>query len=486
MALTWGWMLALLAVLGGIGWSTYRWGLRYGQAQERSQWQQTLAEHERAWHTEHADAHEKRALAEQALAMAQQQLSERSAQVAQAQQELTALHQQVARQTALLQETQALEDRFKVLSTAIAQQQSATWLTQTAQERETHRQVLDQLLKPLQELIQKNAQSVELVQKDSVEVRLQMTQAFQRVMSQTELLNNTNTHLAQALSNNKGRGDWGELALIRVLEASGLIEGIHYETQLSERDTASGALQRPDVTIKLPNDRVLYIDAKAIFVNLERLTQIDDALSVSAMASDEAQREALLRERKEHAQALRRQIQQLSVKQYESLSNKALEFVVLYLPRESMLRVALEELPELMEEALRNRVMLAGPLNLLPLLKSVGAMWRQWEANQNALAIQAVAEDIHQKLVGFFEAFTKAEDQLEKAHQSLAQVRHTFSNRQGLLTQFKKLERLGVQSKKTLPKAMAALATVDEPDDTLGLEDADVLTPGDMALSAPL
>src|SRR4029079_16170790 len=122
--------------------------------------------------------------------------------------------------------------------------------------------------------------------------------------------------LAEALSNSKGRGDWGEMELIRLLEASGLMPGVHYEAQKVQDGL------RPDITIKLSNQRVLYVDAKTIMINLERLFNAGDS-----------EEEAL--ERKKHAAALEKEILSLSLKSYETKCKDSIDFVVLYVPRES-------------------------------------------------------------------------------------------------------------------------------------------------------
>lgn len=199
-------------------------------------------------------------------------------------------------------------------------------------------------------------------------------------------------HIITALTQSKGRGDWGELELIRLLEESGLQRGIHYEFQPVQDD-----LSRPDIQIKLPNNHIIYIDAKTLLVELEKIEQADTI--EDQLARDEA--------RRKQTQNLRAEILKLSKRAYQTKDAGSVDFVVLYVPRESMLRIPLEEDPTLMQDAFRQHVVLASPLILMGLLKTVAQGWNQAQISQRAIEVQELGRDLHRKAALFVERFEK-------------------------------------------------------------------------------
>lgn len=301
---------------------------------------------------------------------------------------------------------------------------------------------IGQLIKPLREVIEHHELRVKEVEKQHTEDTASLKMHIEMIVSETSKLVSVKNKLADALSNSKGRGDWGEMELIRLLEHSGLIDGIHYEAQKVQDGL------RPDITIKLSNQRILYVDAKTILINLERLFNAEDA--------DE---ESL--ERKKHAAALEKEILSLSLKSYESRCKESIDFVVLYVPRESMLRAALEEKPALMEQAFQKRVILASPLILMSILKTVSYGWDQAQLSQKAQEIQVLGREMHKRAANFLERFIKVGDRLEALNSQFEDTRISLTGRQGILPQLKKFETYGCKSEKSLP---ASYGLADEAD----------------------
>ncbi|WP_373531696.1 DNA recombination protein RmuC [Vampirovibrio sp.] len=333
--------------------------------------------------------------------------------------------QQQSQFEALSQKTlKALKEELEEKSNREYQQKQAL-----LDERLTH------LLKPLREVIDQNEQKVRDIEKQHIEDTTSLKTHIELIVAETGKLVGVKNKLAEALSNSKGRGDWGEMELIRLLEHSGLMAGIHYEAQKVQDGL------RPDITIKLSNQRVLYVDAKTIFVNLERLLNAED--------SDEENSE-----RKKHAAALEKEILSLSLKSYESRCKDSIDFVVLYVPRESMLRAALEERPGLMEQAFQRRVILASPLVLMSILKTVAYGWDQAQLSQKAQEIHLLGRDLHKRAATFMERFVKVGDRLEALSSQFEEARVSLTGRQGMMPQLRKFEEYGCKSEKMLPPGL--------------------------------
>lgn len=291
---------------------------------------------------------------------------------------------------------------------------------------------ISSLLKPLKELIEANDLKVKELEKQHTEDTASLKTHIEMIVGETTKLVGVKNKLAEALSNSKGRGDWGEMELIRLLEASGLIEGVHFEAQRMENGL------RPDITIRLSNQRVLYVDAKTILVNLERL-----------MGAGDSEEESL--ERKKHAAALEKEVLSLSLKSYETQCKESIDFVVLYVPRESMLRAALEEKPSLMEQAFQRRVILASPLILMSILKTVAYGWDQAQLSQKAQEIHTLGRELHKRAATFMERFMRVGDRIEALSTQFEDARISLTGRQGMLPQLKKFEEYGCKSEKLLP-----------------------------------
>jgi DNA recombination protein RmuC len=295
---------------------------------------------------------------------------------------------------------------------------------------------LTALLKPLREVIDQNEKKVREIEKQHTEDTASLKTHIEMIVAETGKLVGVKNKLAEALSNSKGRGDWGEMELIRLLEHSGLMAGIHYEAQKVQDGL------RPDITIKLSNQRVLYVDAKTILINLERLLNAEDS-------------EAENSERKKHAAALEKEILSLSLKAYETRCKESIDFVVLYVPRESMLRAALEERPALMEQAFQRRVILASPLILMSILKTVAYGWDQAQLSQKADEIHQLGKDLHKRAATFVERFLKVGDRLEALGKQFEEAKLSLDGRLGLVPQLRKFEEYGCKSEKALPPPTA-------------------------------
>ncbi len=328
-----------------------------------------------------------------------------------------------------------LRDVFKAVGqeTLSAHLKQLTEMTQlqAEQRNKSFQESFAASVKPVSEMIeayQKRIKEIETeYQQETTTLKTQITE----LIKHTQEFKKANQNLTDALSNSKGRGDWGEFQLENILHLSGLREGIDYDTQQSDRGL------RPDITVNLPNGHKLFVDAKTILIDLQRLRQTD---------SPEEQE----KHRKAHYEALLKEINSLSDKAYHRNLGSVVDFVVLYLPTESMLEEALLYNPTLSEEAFRKGVILATPIILMTLLKVVADGWRQVTLNEYAKEMEQLGKELHKRLVLFLTRFFS----LRKAFNALASgyedACKSLQGKQGVLPQLQKIEQLGYRSDKVL------------------------------------
>jgi DNA recombination protein RmuC len=304
---------------------------------------------------------------------------------------------------------------------------------------EHNREQVDGLLRPLKQQLTDFRSRVDLVHKDDTADRA----ALKTQIEQLRQLNTRITDEAQSLTRAlkgqaQARGAWGELVLERLLQSSGLRAGEDYVTQESLTN-AAGSRVRPDVILRLPDQRHLVIDSKVSLVAYEQAVN----------AAESADRDAAL---KTHAAAVRRHVDELSGKQYEDLGQlHTPDYVLMFVPLEPAFAAALETDPALYEWAFDRRVILVTSPTLLATLKTVASLWKQDRQTKNALEIARRGGLLYDKFVGFYqdlETIGKHLDNTRKSYdQALGKLRDGRGN---LLTQVDELRELGVKTKKKL------------------------------------
>ena len=205
-----------------------------------------------------------------------------------------------------------------------------------------------------------------------------------RAMHETsELLRSETSRLVTALRSSQVRGRWGELQLRRVVESAGMLEHVDFVEQTSVR-TDDGVL-RPDMVVRLSGGKQIVLDAKVAFLGyLEAVQATDDAVRTARMAA--------------HARHLRKHVDDLASKQYWEQLSPAPEFVVMFVPAEPFLHAALEVDPGLYEYAMERNVVLATPMTLVALLRTVAYAWRQESLAANAQQVLTLGRELHGRL----------------------------------------------------------------------------------------
>jgi DNA recombination protein RmuC len=253
--------------------------------------------------------------------------------------------------------------------------------------------------------------------------------AFGSLGEQVQSLARETATLSTALRSPQTRGRWGEVTLRRVAELAGMVTNCDFAEQ--ETREGDGVRIRPDMIVRLPGDRCLVVDAKV------PLTAYLDA----AGSQDEPSRRAALQR---HGQQVSEHVRQLASKQYWSQFQPAPELVVLFLPGDHFFSAALEMRPDLIEEALSKKVLIATPVTLISVLKGIAYGWNQKQLAENAEEIRRVASEMYDRMHAVEEHYSTAGRMLEKTVEAYNRSVGSWDNR--LVPALRKMRELGVSN----------------------------------------
>ena len=340
-----------------------------------------------------------------------------------------------------------LARQFQLLAAQILDSQSQKFTTQ-------NREALSTLLAPLGEKITDFKQKVEQVHAADLQQRSALKQQVELLAAQSRDLGQKADHLADALQgDNKAIGTWGELALARLLEASGLQPGRDFDLQVSVPDGQGGRAQ-PDAVIRLPENRCVLVDAK-----MSLQSYMDHANAPSPDARDVALR-ALLASLEAH-------IKGLAARRYPDLpdfKDRSPDFVLLFIPSEPAFALALSAKPALLETAARANILLAGPGGLLAALRLVALLWRQDNQRRALDDVFDAVRKIYDKYAGFADDMQKIDDALLKARDAYSDAYKKLATGDGnLLRQLEKFRKDNIIKPKKLPPTAFQDTTPENP-----------------------
>ncbi len=247
------------------------------------------------------------------------------------------------------------------------------------------------------------------------------------------------SNLTQALKGDrKAQGNWGEVILERVLEASGLQKGREYETQI-HLQSHDGHRYLPDVVIHLPENKDIIVDAKVSLSAYERYYAEED----------EAKKKNHL---KDHIHAIRQHVERLSDKKYDDLKGiHTLDFVIIFIPIEPAYLLAAQEDQNLFSESLSRKIIVVSPTTLLATLRIVENVWRFERQNKNAEEIARQAGRLYDKFVGFVKDIDTVGARLEQAYTSYEDAKNKLAQGKGnLVRSTERLKELGAKTRKQL------------------------------------
>ncbi|HXR03644.1 MAG TPA: DNA recombination protein RmuC [Verrucomicrobiae bacterium] len=314
-----------------------------------------------------------------------------------------------------------LRDTFKALSAEALKQNAPEFLRLAEQSfgklQEAAKGDLAQRQESIKTLVEPLKQQLETYQKRLRDAETTQADTLGKVKEQLEKLALSNQSLAQetqqfrmVLHSNQARGRWGEETLRRVVEAAGMSAHCDFTEQ-----TSSGE-NRPDLIVRLPGDRLIIVDAKVPdFDFLNALESADPVKRAESLAT--------------HAAKLKATIKALADRDYPRQFPNALDYVVLFVPAESLFSAALEGDHDLIVWAAEKRILLATPASLIALLRSVSVSWQQHAQTQNAQKIAEAAQEFYARVVKFTEHFEKIRAGLDRANSAFNDAAASFQTR---------------------------------------------------------
>jgi DNA recombination protein RmuC len=304
---------------------------------------------------------------------------------------------------------------------------------ESATELAAREHAIAEMVAPVKQSLEKFDEHVHALEKSRGEAYVRLNEQVRALSEGQRALQSGTDSLVTALRAPVVRGQWGEVQLRRVLEMAGMIEHCDFVEQATVT-TADGRI-RPDVVVKLPGGKSVVVDAKAPLL----------AFLAAREAKTDAERTELLRQ---HAQQVRAHVIKLAAKNYWEQFAASPEMVLMFLPGDAFYAAALEQMPELFEEAIAQRVLIATPMTLMGVLRAIHVGWKQERLAESAEEISRCGRDLHERLATFGEHIGKVGVALGRTVEAFNGAVGSYENR--VLPGARKLEELGAGGKKTL------------------------------------
>jgi DNA recombination protein RmuC len=375
-------------------------------------------------------------------------------------------HVDAEREQALTLATERLGTAFGKLANDQLQSHTETFLKLARESLGTHHerakaelaareQAVEGLVKPIRDALGKTEAQIGAIEKSRQEAHGSITAQLEAMAASQQMLGTETRNLVSALRRPEVRGQWGEITLRRVVELAGMVEHCDFMTQ-SHTATEDGSI-RPDMIISMPDRRQVIVDVK---------TPLDAYLDATQSEDDASRLIALQR----HAKNVANRIKELASKAYWAQFENSPEFVILFIPGDQFLSAALAERPNLLDDALRQQVILATPTSIVALLKAIAYGWQQTALAENATEIRQLAVQLYDRLNVFAGHLSSIGKELGSSVKAYNQAVGSLEHR--VLPGAKRFTELGVTPKKhlepigpidELPRQLAPVADRNDP-----------------------
>ena len=348
---------------------------------------------------------------------------------------------------------QRIRAEVENIATKVGEENSARFL-QMAQDRltaqqkdaehalETRKLEVANIIKPIQEEMARLMTLNTDMEKERVGAYEGLKRHLKELGEKTESLSSRTTALSTALTtSSQARGNWGEVKLRRLFEMAGLSEHIDFSEQVTLTDGT-----RPDFVVALPQEGVIPIDSKATGAHFLQAAELDPG----------PEQDELIRK---HATAMKSRITELSKKSYQENIEGEFDHVVMFVPSEAMAAAAFSIDPDLMDYAMSKSVLVATPVTMLGLLRTVALYWQQHALAEGAKEIYDVSRELYKRITTMIDHFQKVGGHLSKAAKAYDATMNSYEGR--VLPQGRRLEELKVSE--TLQATLPEPKDIDHP-----------------------
>ena len=286
---------------------------------------------------------------------------------------------------------------------------------------ENKRAEIERLVKQIQEDLKESKKELELSEKDRISSFSALKNSLDEYKKITEQLSVSTENLKKVLSNNQMRGQFGEQVADDLLKMAGFVVGQTYTRQESE----NGA--RPDFTVYLPDKTKINIDAKFPYASLQRMTETDDV-------------DAKKRYMKQFESDIKEKIKQVTTREYISVEDGTVDFVILFIPNEMIFSFIYDKMPQIWEDAMSRKVILAGPFSFTAILRMVKQAYENFRVQENIFKIVGYIQAVEKEFDKFNEEFDKVGDRIEQLQKQYSEVSTTRVNQMKRKMDLVKLE----------------------------------------------
>ncbi len=299
---------------------------------------------------------------------------------------------------------------------------------------------LDNFLKPFKDNLENFSRKIDTTREMQIQDSISLKSEIARLTDMNRLMSEEAQNLTRALKGeSKLRGNWGEVLLERILEASGLEKGIHYRIQESLVNEDKSII-RPDVIIDLPENKNLVIDSKVSLVAYENYCNSEDSTERAKYMH-------------EHIRSIERHAKELSDKNYQlNQQLQSPDFVLMFVPIEAALNLVLQEKEDAFQFFFSKNIIPVSAVNLLFALRMVGNLWKQENQHKNSKDIAIEAGNLYDKFSDFIKDLQSIGHSLDSAHKNYESALKKLSTGRGnLISRVEKIKKLGANTSKEIP-----------------------------------
>lgn len=307
-----------------------------------------------------------------------------------------------------------------------------------------NREAMEHITKPIGDSFAELQKAIQQSDKEAAKTAASLTERLRQVGEQAERMDRTATRLTNALrGDSKQAGDWGELVLQELLDSQGFQRGLDYDVQdtltdsdgMPVRNQDTGRVMRPDVVLHYPGQQDVVIDAKvSIKAYYDYVNESVDAV-----------RQQML---DRHVQSLRSHVRELAQKDYSRYiqpPRTAIDFVIMYVPNEAALQVALARDPKLWTEAFDKKVFISSTQNLFAILRMIQIAWRQHNQTENQKRIVSLAEQLVSRIGLFAERAAKIGRDIDMLNTDFTDMQKSVDGTRGILQKANEMKKLGIK-----------------------------------------